>query len=176
MKKDPKHFALNKFIMSPEEIEAYSEPSIMDEYIKQNDPEQYNKIVRAKNINQAIGMSEGMGGPMGTVGMLGKFRPIRGKYEKGKHVVADIQKELSKQDLNPQQQQFGKVGSENLPEDQIGKVFTEEEILNKINSLKDTLTSIKERNIPLDEATKKQTMDKVKQLILQKNIAKHSGK
>lgn len=176
MERDPKRFALNRFMMSPEEMEAYSEPSIMDDYIKQNDPEQYDKIVAAKNINQAIGMTQGMGGPMGAVGMLGKFKPIRGKYVKGKHEIADAQKQLSKQDLNPQQQNLGKVTSEALPEEEIGKVLTQEEILNKISNLKDTLTSIKERNLPIDEATKKRTMDKVRQLILQKNMAKHSDK
>lgn len=63
---------LSDVVLSPEEIETYSEPSIMDEYIKKTDPEQYSKIVRARAIKGAVESADGIGGPMGIMGTLGK--------------------------------------------------------------------------------------------------------
>lgn len=57
---------------SPEEMEDLSEPSIMDEYIKQNDPEQYEQIQNTKNIKSAVEMGAGSGGAMGTLRKVAK--------------------------------------------------------------------------------------------------------
>jgi len=57
---------------SPEEMEALSEPSIMDEYIKKNDPEQYDQIQNAKNIQSVVDMGMGAGGAMSTIKNIAK--------------------------------------------------------------------------------------------------------
>lgn len=69
MEKDPRKSALQRFLMSSEEMENYSKLP-MDEYIRTNEPELFDKIERAKRINEAIDMSSGMGGPMGTIGSI----------------------------------------------------------------------------------------------------------
>ncbi len=72
---EKKKLTLKDFMMSPEQIESYSEPSIMDEYIKQNDPEQWDKIVRARNLKFAT--ESAMMGSLGGGSPLGKFGKIR---------------------------------------------------------------------------------------------------
>lgn len=53
---------------SQEEIDALAEPSIMDEYIKQNDPEQYDDINLARQLKYASESSlGGIGTAMGTL-------------------------------------------------------------------------------------------------------------
>jgi hypothetical protein len=51
-----------------ETIDALSEPSIMDDVIKEQDPDQYSDIVRARNLKTALDSGlGGIGGTMGTV-------------------------------------------------------------------------------------------------------------
>jgi hypothetical protein len=59
---------------SPEEMEALAEPSIMDEYIKQNDPEQYDRIQGAKNIKFALDSAMNAGP---VIGSLKNVSPIK---------------------------------------------------------------------------------------------------
>lgn len=50
-----------------EEVESLTEPSIMDKYIKENDPEQWDKIQLAHNLKNAMELSQnvGMAAPKG---------------------------------------------------------------------------------------------------------------
>lgn len=50
-----------------EEMEALSEPSIMDEYLKQNDPEQYDQIEKAKQMKFALESATNVGPSMGSL-------------------------------------------------------------------------------------------------------------
>jgi len=69
-----------------EYMDAMSEPSVMDQYIKENDPEQWNKIEQARNRKFAL--EAGMqGGPtMGTIkppGFKGIFQVLKGGKDTG---------------------------------------------------------------------------------------------
>lgn len=44
-----------------EEIDALAEPSVMDEYIQKNDPEQWDRISRAQAIKSAIDSGSSIG-------------------------------------------------------------------------------------------------------------------
>jgi len=69
-----------KPLPSLEEIEGLSEPSIMDEYVKQNDPEQYENIEEARNIKMALESGPGLGATMG-IGKIGKVDPANIKLD-----------------------------------------------------------------------------------------------
>ncbi len=45
-----------------EEMEILAQPSIMDEYVKNNDPEQWNKIAEARRKQEAIGLGLSLAG------------------------------------------------------------------------------------------------------------------
>jgi hypothetical protein len=141
-----------------------------------------------------------MGAPaIGTIGASGKFsklgRIMRDSDKGGgsgkipSHLrsiykpIEETEQELIKdihnkafQTLTPEEKKLGEVIVKELPEEQIGKVLTEQEILDKIQDLKSVLTDIKSRNISIEQPTKTRTMDKVRELIRLKNMAKHSGK
>lgn len=68
--------SIKDFMMSPEEIESYSEPSIMDEHTRIHDPEMWNKIVMARNLKFAAESGQMMGS-LGGGSPLGKFGKIR---------------------------------------------------------------------------------------------------
>lgn len=64
-----KNFKRLAGIMGKDEIDALSEPSVMDEYIKESDPEQYKDIETAR-MYKGVGESfdiPGIGPVMGTV-------------------------------------------------------------------------------------------------------------
>ena len=157
MEKDPKRFALSRFMMSPEEVENYSKLP-MDMYTRTNDPELYEKIDHAKRINEAIGMSSGFGGPMGMIGAVSNLTKkkafsniinlIKTRDPKIKDILEKIKSfpEKEKQefldyykrntDYFPQNetQSLGKVISEDIPE-KIGNVMvkgTPEEKIGKV--------------------------------------------
>lgn len=77
---------------NPQEIEALSEPSIMDEYIKQNYPEQWDKMVRAKQFKFA--MDTAMNPNIGSIKTAPKLsKPILSTHERinsAKEVLADM--------------------------------------------------------------------------------------
>ena len=75
------------FMENPEEMEAYAEPSIMDDYIKQNNPEEWDKIELARNLKFANEMgtgSAGGGGMMGTIKKTIGKNPLAGASPMGK--------------------------------------------------------------------------------------------
>lgn len=72
---------------SQERIDALAEPSIMDEYIRQNDPEQYKDILSAQAIKSAQeGSGMGIGSPMaiGSLKIPPKFT-VPGKWQEGSY-------------------------------------------------------------------------------------------
>lgn len=149
---------LKKLLMNSDEIEAYSEPSIMDEYIRKEDPEQYEKIQRAKLINQYIDMGSQIGGPMGMVGalkgggskMLKKMAPIRKSLEETTQQLPKDIREKAFQTLNPEVENVGKVIKKEIPEENLGKV--EGDIIpEKEKTIEERLTEIQRR---LDEDPK----------------------
>jgi hypothetical protein len=89
---------LQKMLMRPEEVEAYAEPSVMDEYIRKEDPEQYEKIARAKNIQDALNMSATGGGAMGTIGRAKDFSQIVKLFQQKNPAYKDAIKNLSQEE------------------------------------------------------------------------------
>lgn len=63
-----------------ETMETLAEPSIMDEHIKETDPEQYADIERARNLKMAL--DSGLGGIGGSVKVLGDLNPESIQLEK----------------------------------------------------------------------------------------------
>lgn len=59
-------------LMPQEEIDALSDPSVMDEYLKKNDPEQYNKIQQAQSLKTAQESGPGL---IGSMGIVNKVNP-----------------------------------------------------------------------------------------------------
>src|ERR1035437_8034484 len=59
--------SIKDFSMSQGDMDSLNSPSIMDQYIKQNDPNQYNKIQQAHNIQGAIDL--GSSTALGAKGM-----------------------------------------------------------------------------------------------------------
>lgn len=110
--------------MSPEEMEAYGNPSIMDDYIKENDPEQWEKIRNARSIQDAINLGLGTAGAMKLPGkgLMGKFGPIRKSIGESK---GELPKEIYNKaigHLTPEKPNIGKVTATDIPEQAIGKV------------------------------------------------------
>ncbi len=63
----PDRFKQLQSLLSQDTMETLSEPSVMDEYIKKTDEEQYNKIQQAKRMRDAIGLAEGAIGNVATI-------------------------------------------------------------------------------------------------------------
>lgn len=58
----PKRFSNVLKLLSPEQVDTLSQPSVMDEYIKNTDPEQYADIEKAKRIKEGVDMGMGLAG------------------------------------------------------------------------------------------------------------------
>ncbi len=58
----PKRFGNVLKLLSPEQVDTLSQPSVMDEYIKNTDPEQYTDIEKAKRIKEGVDMGMNLGG------------------------------------------------------------------------------------------------------------------
>jgi hypothetical protein len=114
--------------MSPEETEAYAEPSIMDEWIKQNDPEQWDKIQSARNTQDAInlGMSTAGMTKLPRKGLMGRFAPIRKDIKETKLQLPKDIYEKATSHLEKETPDFGKVKKTDIPEADIGKVTAKE--------------------------------------------------
>jgi hypothetical protein len=125
---------IQNLFLTPEEVEGYGgDESIMDEYIKQNDPEQWEKIQSARGTQQAIQMGLGGGGGFAgiakrvpTSGMMKGFAPIRKDItEAQSKLTKDIYNKATGH-LNPETASFGKVSAKDLSQSGIGKVTQEE--------------------------------------------------
>lgn len=121
-------------------MEAYGSPSIMDDYIKQNDPEQWEKILSARNTQDAMSLGMGTAGAMKLPGkgLMGKFGPIRKSIGEAK---GELPKDIYNKaigHLNPETPNFGKVTTTELPKENIGKVtnLTDEEALSLMERIK----------------------------------------
>ena len=79
-----------RLLMPQEEVEALSEPSIMDKYIKQNDPEQYDKIQLAKNLKWAQESGPGFAAGMNIVGKTAKLAAVPVKIAQEVAPVAEV--------------------------------------------------------------------------------------
>ena len=126
--------------MSPEEMEGYGSPSIMDDYIKENDPEQWEKIRNARSVQDAINLGLGTAGAMKLPGkgLMGKFGPVRKSIGEAK---GKLPKEIYNKaigHLTQEKPNFGKVTASELPKENIGKVtnLTEEEALSLMERIK----------------------------------------
>ena len=165
--------------MTPEEIEGYGEPSITDEYIKENDPEQWEKIRNARSIQDAINLGLGTAGAMKLPGkgLMGKFGPIRKSIGESK---GELPKDIYNKaigHLTPEKpnigtvtqtatpkQALGKVTQKELPEEAIGKVtnIPEDEMLSlmeRLNKIENTLDT-SEKFKRLDELLKQKKAQK----------------
>lgn len=128
--------------MSPEEMEAYGSPSIMDDYIKENDPEQWEKIRNARSIQDAINLGLGTAGAMKLPGkgLMGKFGPIRKNIGEAK---GELPKEIYNKaigHLTPENPNIGKVTQTTTPEQALGKVTQKqlpEEAIGKVTNVAD---------------------------------------
>ena len=137
--------------MTPEEIEAYGSPSIMDEYIKQNDSEQWEKILSARNTQDAMSLGMGTAGAMKLPGkgLMGKFGPIRKNIGEAK---GELPKEIYNKaigHLTPEKPNIGKVTQTATPEQALGKVTQKElpeEAIGKVTNIpEDEMLSLMER-------------------------------
>ena len=105
--------------MSPEEMEGYGSPSIMDDYIKENDPEQWEKIRNARSVQDAINLGLGTAGAMKLPGkgLMGKFGPVRKSIGEAK---GKLPKEIYNKaigHLTQEKPNFGKVTASKLPKE-----------------------------------------------------------
>lgn len=152
-----KRSILQNLLMTPEETEAYGSPSIMDDYIKRNDPEQWEKILSARNTQNAMSLGMGTAGSMKLPGkgLLGRFGPLRKNIDETKSKLAKDIYDKATGHLNPEISNFGKVTASQSPEQALGKVIqktTPEQALGKV-----TQTDIPEqavgnvKNIPNEE-------------------------
>jgi hypothetical protein len=144
--------------MSPEEIEGYGSGStLMDDYIKENDPEQWEKIRNARSVQDAINLGLGTAGAMKLPGkgLMGKFGPVRKSINEAK---GELPKDIYNKaigHLNPETPNFGKVTTAELPEQALGKVIqktTPEQGLGKVTQVdipEQAAGSVK--NIPNEE-------------------------
>jgi hypothetical protein len=79
-------------LMPQEDIESLSTPSIMDQYIKQNDPEQYKKIQLAQMLKGAQESGPGMIGSMGSkLGNIAQEVAPLSKMEKWTKMMKEIE-------------------------------------------------------------------------------------
>ena len=115
--------------MTPEEIEGYGgDSSIMDDYIRENDPEQWEKIRNARSIQDAISLGMGTAGALKVPGkgLMGKFGPIRKSIGESK---GQLPKEIYNKaigHLTPEKSNIGKVTATDVPEQALGKVTATE--------------------------------------------------
>jgi len=114
--------------MSPEEVEGYGEPSIMDDWIKENDPDQWEKIRHARGIQDALALSTGGAGTMKLPrkGLMGRFAPIRKDIKETKLQLPKDIYEKATSHLEKETPDFGKVKQTDIPEANIGKVTAKE--------------------------------------------------
>ncbi len=142
---------LQTLMMRPEEVEAYAEPSVMDDWIKQNDPEQWDKIQSARNTQDAInlGMSTAGVTKLPRKGLMGRFAPIRKNIKDTKLQLPKEIYEKATSHLQKEPTNFGKVTATELPKQNIGKVSTTdlpESAVGKVTNLTDEQTlSLMER-------------------------------
>lgn len=156
---------MQNLFLTPEEVEGYGgDESIMDEYIKQNDPEQWEKIQSARGTQQAIQMGLGGGGGFAgiakrvpTSGMMRGFAPIRKDItEAQSKLTKDIYNKATGH-LTRETPSFGKVSAKDLPESEIGKVTQEELAQQGIGKV---------TNVPDEEAlTLMQRLDKMQKTL-----------
>jgi hypothetical protein len=157
---------LQTLMMRPEEAEAYAEPSLMDDWIKQNDPEQWNKIQSARNTQDAINLGMSTAGSMKLPrkGLMGRFAPIRKDIKDTKlQLPKDIYEKASSH-LNKEPTNFGKVTATELPKENIGKVtnLADEQTLSlmeRLNKMENTLNT-DERFKRLNELLKQKKAQK----------------
>jgi hypothetical protein len=99
-----KRSILQNLLMTPEETEAYGSPSIMDDYIKRNDPEQWEKILSARNTQGAMSLGMGTAGAMKFPGkgLLGRFGPLRKNIDETKSKLAKDIYDKATGHLNPE--------------------------------------------------------------------------
>jgi hypothetical protein len=114
--------------MSPEEIEGYGDPSIMDDWIKENDPDQWEKIRHARGIQDALALSTAGAGTMKLPrkGLMGRFAPIRKDI---KDTNLQLPKDIYNKaigHLEKETPNLGKVTTTELPKENIGKVTSTE--------------------------------------------------
>jgi hypothetical protein len=119
---------LQTLMMRPEEMEAYAEPSIMDDWIKQNDPEQWDKIQSARNTQDAINLGMSTAGSMKLPrkGLMGRFAPIRKDIKDTKLQLPKDIYEKATSHLQKETPNLGKVTTAELPKENIGKVTSTE--------------------------------------------------
>lgn len=110
--------------MSPEELDQLTSPSIMDDYVKENDPEQWEKVQTARGIQDSINLGMGTAGAMKFPGkgLLGKFGPMRKSIDETESKLAKDIYDKAIGHLNPEAPNFGKVTTTELPEQALGKV------------------------------------------------------
>jgi len=114
--------------MSPEEIEGYGDPSIMDDWIKENDPDQWEKIRHARGIQDALALSTAGAGTMKLPrkGLMGRFAPIRKDIKDTKLQLPKDIYEKATSHLQKETPDLGKVTATELPKENIGKVTSTE--------------------------------------------------
>jgi len=120
-----KKLTIRDFMMTPEEIESYSEPSIMDEHTKVHDPEVWNKIVTARNLKFAAEMAPMIGSfGMGGGSPLGKFGKIRKHVSEAKSPLPQkiYDKAISHMDPEANWVDAGKVIAKPIEEESIGVI------------------------------------------------------
>jgi hypothetical protein len=115
-------------IKRSDEIDDLAEPSIMDDWIKENDPEQWQKIREARNIKDAISMGMSTGGVMKFPGkgLMGRFAPIRKSIQETKQPLAKDIYNKAFGHLEKENPNFGKVTATEGAAENIGKVIQKE--------------------------------------------------
>lgn len=116
---------LQNLLLTPEEIEGYGSGStLMDDYIKENDPEQWEKIQNARGIQDAISLGMGTAGAIKFPGkgLLGKFGPLRKNIDETKSKLAKDIYDKAIGHINQENPNFGKVIQKTTPEQGLGKV------------------------------------------------------
>lgn len=130
--------SIKDLMMSQEEIESYSEPSIMDEHTRVHDPEVWDKIVRARNLKFAAEMAPMIGSfGMGGGSPLGKFGKIRKHISEAKSPLPQkiYDKAISHMDPEANWVDAGKVIAKPTEEEAIGVIkhmIPEEQDIGKV--------------------------------------------
>lgn len=117
--------SIKDLMMSQEEIESYSEPSIMDEHTRVHDPEVWDKIVMARNLKFAAEMAPMIGSfGMGGGSPLGKFGKIRKHISEAKSPLPQkiYDKAISHMDPEANWVDAGKVIAKPTEEEAIGVI------------------------------------------------------
>ena len=90
--------------MEQPEIDALSDPSIMDEHIKQTDPEQYQRIQEANNLKWAQEAGSNLGGAMGTIQKVA--RPLSPMAQAIKDAAAKSEQKIIPSEFDVQNAMF----------------------------------------------------------------------